>query len=81
MKNKKKKIKTQKQVQYHLSLSPRVSFVAYAWCLLGPYPFTSSSSSGSTSPPFFFLSFSPFSRGVKLAFETYCKAFCICNIL
>lgn len=37
MKNKKKKNKTQKQVQYHLSsLSPRVSFVAYAWCLLGP---------------------------------------------
>lgn len=38
------------------------------------------------SPPpsfffFFFKSFSPFSRGVKRAFETYCKAFCICNIL
>lgn len=35
-----------------LSLSPRVSFVAYAWCLLGPYPFISSSSDSPALPPF-----------------------------
>lgn len=55
-------------------LSPRVSFVAYAWCLLGPCP------SPPPLPPFlpfrFFLkSFSPFSRGVKLALRLIAKHF------
>ena len=79
----KEKIKHRSKCNTTSSLSPRVSFVDYAWCLLGSYPFTSSSSSGAPSLLFFFFlkSFSPFSRGVKLAFETYCKAFCICNIL
>lgn len=49
----KKKHRSKCNTTSPLSLSPRVSFVAYAWCLLGPYPFTSSSSSCSTSPPFF----------------------------
>lgn len=57
MKNKKKKNTEASAIPPLLSLSPRVSFVAYAWCLLGPYPFTSSSSSGSTSPPLFFKVF------------------------
>lgn len=79
----KEKKKTQKQVQYHLSsLSLSQGFIC-SLCLVSPWTLSLHLLLFLLFhlPPFFLKVFLLSQGGVKLAFETYCKAFCICNIL